>query len=151
MSDAENCGPWKLVLVGYLHLYFFPPQERGERCRKLRSLKINSCSFHGPRIISAASNVVFRHFFATYLFHRSKNNRRDKLRSKFWQVLVVERNINEDNSCLVSAYLWPSMILWKSLGPRKAIFVNDFMHTFITLTVRSLWPALKPFSIGKLA
>ena len=27
----------------------------------------------------------FRHFFAPYLFHRSRNNRRDKLRSKFWR------------------------------------------------------------------
>ena len=26
----------------------------------------------------------FRHSFAPYLFHRSRNNRRDKLRSKFW-------------------------------------------------------------------
>ena len=26
-----------------------------------------------------------RHFFAPYLFHRSRNNRRDKLRSKFWR------------------------------------------------------------------
>ena len=27
----------------------------------------------------------FGHFFAPYLFHRSRNNRRDKLRSKFWR------------------------------------------------------------------
>ena len=27
----------------------------------------------------------FRHFFAPYLFHRSRNNRRDKLRSMFWR------------------------------------------------------------------
>ena len=26
----------------------------------------------------------FRRFFVSYLFHRSRNNRRDKLRSKFW-------------------------------------------------------------------
>ena len=26
-------------------------------------------------------------------------------------VLVARRNMDEDNSCLVSAYLWPSMIL----------------------------------------
>ena len=30
-------------------------------------------------------NVVFQTFFAPYLFHRSRNNRRDKLRSKFWR------------------------------------------------------------------
>ena len=27
----------------------------------------------------------FKHFFAPYLFHRSRNNRFDKLRSKFWR------------------------------------------------------------------
>ena len=27
----------------------------------------------------------FIHFFASYLFHRSRNNRRDKQRSKFWR------------------------------------------------------------------
>ena len=27
--------------------------------------------------------MVFRHVFAPYLFHSSRNNRRDKLRSKF--------------------------------------------------------------------
>ena len=27
----------------------------------------------------------FRHFFAPYLFHRSRSNRRDKLRSKVWR------------------------------------------------------------------
>ena len=30
-------------------------------------------------------NVVSQTFFAPYLLHRSRNNRRDKLRSKFWR------------------------------------------------------------------
>ena len=37
--------------------------------------------------LSQKSNGMWflRHFFAPYLFHRSENNRRDKLRSKFWR------------------------------------------------------------------
>ena len=35
--------------------------------------------------------MVFRHFFSPYLFHRSRNNRRDKLRSKFW----LEKNVQK--------------------------------------------------------
>ena len=33
----------------------------------------------------------FRHFFAPYLFHRTRSNRHDKLRSKFWR----ERNVQK--------------------------------------------------------
>ena len=35
----------------------------------------------------------FRHFFAPHLFHRSRNNRRDKLRSKFWREKCSENHI----------------------------------------------------------
>ena len=39
--------------------------------------------------------------------------------------------MNEENSCLVSAYLWPSMML---LNPFEfSIFVNDFIKTSIPL------------------
>ena len=46
-----------------------------------------SCSLIGWSWIISNSNGMwfFRHFFTPYLFHRSRNNRRDKLRSKCWR------------------------------------------------------------------
>ena len=35
--------------------------------------------------LKSRMDVVFQTFFAPYLFHRSRNNRRDKLHSKFWR------------------------------------------------------------------
>ena len=42
---------------------------------------------------SQKSNGVWfiRHFFAPYLFHRSRNNRPDKLRSKFWREKISRK------------------------------------------------------------
>ena len=46
----------------------------------------------------------FRHFFAPYLFHRSRNNRRDKLRSKFWREKMLRKPhlklLRTNKSCL---------------------------------------------------
>ena len=72
---------------------------------KLRTIKVkvihywfHGSSFKGFSIVfpapwlaevesSQKSNGMwfFRHFFAPFLFHRSRNNRLDKLRSKFWR------------------------------------------------------------------
>ena len=35
--------------------------------------------------------MAFQTFFAPFLFHRSRNNRRDKLRSKFWHEKVFRK------------------------------------------------------------
>ena len=48
-----------------------------------------------------------------------------------WFILVARRDMNEDNSCLVSAYMWPSLILRKIC--RKVILASDFIYVFITL------------------
>ena len=47
-------------------------------------------------------------------------------------ILVTGRNMNKNNSSLVSTYLWLSMILSKISW--KVIFVDDIVHTFITLS-----------------
>ena len=52
---------------------------------------IFSIVFPAPWLAEVESSLksngmwLFRHFFAPYLFDRSRNNRRDKLRSKFWR------------------------------------------------------------------
>ena len=54
------------------------------------SFKGFSMFFPAPSLAKVESSQksnemwFFRHFFAPYLFDRSRNNRRDKLRSKFW-------------------------------------------------------------------
>ena len=42
---------------------------------------------------SQKSNGIwfFRHFFAPYLFHSSRNNRHDKLHSKFWREKIFRK------------------------------------------------------------
>ena len=55
----------------------------------------------------------FRHFFAPYLFHRSRNNRRDKLRSKFWREKCSENHIS---SWWDVAPLEPSMTISRNIS-----------------------------------
>ena len=90
----------------------------------------------------------FRHFFAPYLFHRSINNGRDKLRSKFWREKNVQKTtfkaaemmLGSWNQQYLSIYVWLLYVIFSSNGivtanccfavmencPHFERFCNDF-------------------------
>ena len=72
-----------------------------------------SCSLIGwSWIISKVQwNLCFQTFFAPYLFHHSKSNRRDKLRSKFWRQKNVQKAKIETAQMIVG--------LWNQQTKRK--------------------------------
>ena len=82
-----------------------------------------------------------RHFFAPYLFHRSRNNRRYKLHSKFWREKMFRKphlKLLTENAWSVEPTIWGHIIstLWdirevtksRSKGDDDIEFSIEWLH-----------------------
>ena len=92
----QNGGLWNFDPLCLPHCWFHESSFKGF-----------SIAFPAPWLAKVESSEksngmwFFRHFFAPYLFHRSRNNRLDKQRSKFWHEKLFRKHLKPLRWCSV--------------------------------------------------